>query len=377
MSQANEVHQHNPWLTYGIGMHRIREAGLGTDVMEMIKQPMSLDDIHELCMDLFDEEICHPKNDWAGFVTNLEGLVKQEELIWNPVKNKLCPWIDLEELESIYRKRSSGTIRARFKETARVSPDPPKLSQKSTSFHHGSKLAGQRRGTESDIPKVKKSTSFHPNMPRKNNTNRIRSNVEFDPPSEYRKSMPQPNHSRSSSLPIDPPPTSKLKKAQSFHKPRDKPRPSPQRTQSFHTRVNISKPGQLKSSVVIKDELRELLYSSFENDIQEKSITALVKEWSHDENGQLRPLKMLLFEVPVLMPPSNPLIEHHEYFDSWKVLNRDSFIDEDGNEDNLVLKIARRSKLFLHPDKWPLDLNYDQRFLLQSIWDVFQKSPLF
>ena len=344
-------------------MHRIREAGLCTDVMELIKRPMSLNEIHELCMDLFDEKICHPKKDWAGFVTELERLVKQEKLIWNPIKNKLCPWIDVEALESGYRKRSSGTLRPKFKAAARVSPDPLNESQRSTSFHHGSKLP---RGTESDVPKVQKSTSFHPS------TSHMRRNTDLDPHSEYRKSTSRMRRKTE----LDPP-SEQFKKAQSFHKLHDKRKPAPQKTQSFHTRVSISDPDPCKASVVIKHELRELLYSSFQGDSEERSITDLVKEWSHDANGKLRPLKTLLFEAPVLLPPTNPLVEHHEYFDSWKVLHRDSFIDEDGNEDVLVQKIARRCKLFLHPDKWPQDLNCNQRFLLQSIWDVFQKSPLF
>jgi hypothetical protein len=82
-----------------------------------------------------------------------------------------------------------------------------------------------------------------------------------------------------------------------------------------------------------------------------------------------------LFEAPVLLPPMNPLVKHHEYFDKWKILHRDEF--KDGDEDQVVHKLARRSKVFLHPDKWPSDLDDDQKFLLQSIWDVFNESELF
>lgn len=87
---------------------------------------------------------------------------------------------------------------------------------------------------------------------------------------------------------------------------------------------------------------------------------------------------MLPFEAPVLLPPNNPLVQHHEYFDKWKTLHRDAFTDEEGMDaDELVIKVARRCKVFLHPDKWPSDLNDDQHFLLQAIWDTLSGSELF
>jgi len=32
--QAMEVHLHNPWLTYGVGLHRLREAGFAPEIMD-------------------------------------------------------------------------------------------------------------------------------------------------------------------------------------------------------------------------------------------------------------------------------------------------------------------------------------------------------
>lgn len=32
--QALEVYLHNPWLTYGIGLHRLRESGFAPDIMD-------------------------------------------------------------------------------------------------------------------------------------------------------------------------------------------------------------------------------------------------------------------------------------------------------------------------------------------------------
>lgn len=70
-SEAMEVYLHNPWLTYGIGIHRIREAGLGTELMDEIdEKPFSLEKIRQWCMEFFAGRSCvtmrHPTLDFDG-----------------------------------------------------------------------------------------------------------------------------------------------------------------------------------------------------------------------------------------------------------------------------------------------------------------------
>ena len=122
-------------------------------------------------------------------------------------------------------------------------------------------------------------------------------------------------------------------------------------------------------------ELKESLFGGCSNKASDQNLRALVKEWSHDD-GKLRPLQMLLFEAPVLLPPYNPLVEDHEYFTKWKTIHRDE-LKNCGDDSQAVSKLAKKCKLFLHPDKWPQNLNQDQKLLLQSIWDVFQESSFF
>ena len=33
-TQAMEIYLHNPWLTYSIGLHRLRESGFAPDIMD-------------------------------------------------------------------------------------------------------------------------------------------------------------------------------------------------------------------------------------------------------------------------------------------------------------------------------------------------------
>lgn len=106
-----EVYLHNPWLTYGIGIHRMREAGLGTELMdELDEKSLSLDEIHEFCTEFFigdqDIPLSNPCHDFPGFVSDLERILLKEKLAWNPCKKKLCPWIDVDKLKRMFRRAS-------------------------------------------------------------------------------------------------------------------------------------------------------------------------------------------------------------------------------------------------------------------------------
>ena len=73
--QAKEVYLHNPWLTYGIGLHRLREACLATDLMDNLDETsLTLEEIHEFCVDFFvgkcsDLPLTNPCHDFPGFVS--------------------------------------------------------------------------------------------------------------------------------------------------------------------------------------------------------------------------------------------------------------------------------------------------------------------
>ena len=264
-------------------------------------------------------------------------------------------------------------------------PDAATDRPKTASFYERTRSSHGRRFTMSDdhddLPSaVRKTTSFHQTSGKYH----MRRHTEADandnePPVTFRKPTPPRSFQ-------DPPEASmnRSDRKNSFHR-------MPQKVKSFDDRAQPStskKPPSVskrqtsfhdpfKSSVLIKEELFESLFGVVEEKPEEGKLGELIKEWSHESDGKLRPLQVLLFEAPILFPPNNPLVKHHEYFDKWKVLHRDAFNDEDGNSDGVVRKIARRCKIFLHPDKWPSDLCDDQKLLLQSMWDVFQESELF
>ena len=110
--EALEVYLHNPWLTYGMGLHRLREAGLAPEIMDDLdERPLSLDELHEFCHVLFvggDDDIIdlpHPKKSWSAFIRALNVLVEKEKKQWNPIKKMATPWINLKKLDAMHRRR--------------------------------------------------------------------------------------------------------------------------------------------------------------------------------------------------------------------------------------------------------------------------------
>lgn len=78
------------------------------------EQPLTVDEIHELCTLFFvGDDGCiklpHPKKDgWENFVRALKIMVDKEELQWNPVKKRNMPWINFDKLESIHGRHHRG-----------------------------------------------------------------------------------------------------------------------------------------------------------------------------------------------------------------------------------------------------------------------------
>ena len=105
-----EVYLHNPWLTYGIGIHRIREAGLGTELMDLLdEKSFTIEEIRDFCVELFigpknELSLRNPNLDFKGFIDDLEAATKKESLVWNPMKKKLTPWIDVQKIKLMFEK---------------------------------------------------------------------------------------------------------------------------------------------------------------------------------------------------------------------------------------------------------------------------------
>merc|ERR1711920_575056 len=110
--EAKEIYEHNDWLNYGLPLHRLREMGFHDRVLDMIdERPLTKSEIRNFCLLLFGIEKCDglpdPSIDWNGFMNMLKQLLSQEELQWDPMKQKPMPWIDLRKLDKRYGEKAS------------------------------------------------------------------------------------------------------------------------------------------------------------------------------------------------------------------------------------------------------------------------------
>ena len=114
------------------------------------------------------------------------------------------------------------------------------------------------------------------------------------------------------------------------------------------------------------------------NPTPKTTLELVIQRWSHQppDYKKLNSMQNLLVNMPNLFPPKNTAVEAHEYFGKWKCLSREAFTGE-GEELNCLLKrAARRSKLFLHPDRLPKDLTKSQVILFKRIWDIIQEQEI-
>ncbi|KAL7484024.1 hypothetical protein ACHAW6_009667 [Cyclotella cf. meneghiniana] len=111
--EATKVYSHNPWFTYGIGIHRLREAALGTKLISKLnKKALSVEEIRDFCQELFGGQshipLRNPRVDFNGFIEDLKSMVEHENLVWNPIRNKLCHWIDVNKLHATYQQNATN-----------------------------------------------------------------------------------------------------------------------------------------------------------------------------------------------------------------------------------------------------------------------------
>lgn len=113
--EAAEVYECNPWLTYGLPIHRMREFGFHDRVFDMLdERQLTKSELRDFCCLLFGESnfdgVADPNVDWYAFVKDVDRLLRNEKQQWDPIKKRMKPWIDLHTLHHIYGDSSSCTI---------------------------------------------------------------------------------------------------------------------------------------------------------------------------------------------------------------------------------------------------------------------------
>lgn len=114
--ESMEVYLFNPWMTYSLGLHRLREAGLAWGAVgKLDEKTFTVDEIHNLCTEFFGmdkRDLPHPHDDWDGFVEALNQLNKRESPQYSAVKKRKTSWIDVRKLESMKKRTKSTSHRS-------------------------------------------------------------------------------------------------------------------------------------------------------------------------------------------------------------------------------------------------------------------------
>ena len=117
LSEAELVQKYNPWLNYAYPLHLCRESACNFPVFDVLNdRPLRHDELVDLVSLLFNrqkamyEEPLHdPKTNYRSFRRQVEKLVERTPGLWNPIKKRVAPWIDLRQLDRQYSKTSQTT----------------------------------------------------------------------------------------------------------------------------------------------------------------------------------------------------------------------------------------------------------------------------
>jgi hypothetical protein len=106
-AEAAEIFEVNPWLCYGLPLHRMREMGFHERVFDIIdERKLSLDEVYAFLNVLFGPEMMSsvpdPEIEWKGFLDRITDLVANEQRQWNPLTNRMEPWINIKRLNRMY-----------------------------------------------------------------------------------------------------------------------------------------------------------------------------------------------------------------------------------------------------------------------------------
>jgi Mg-chelatase subunit ChlD len=108
-AEAQEVHEFNNWLTYGLPLHRMREMGFHHRLFDLLdERKLSKDELRDLFKILFGAgmaEAPDPEADWKGFCETVGRLLSKERKQWNPITKRMEPWIDMKKLNKAYGRR--------------------------------------------------------------------------------------------------------------------------------------------------------------------------------------------------------------------------------------------------------------------------------
>jgi len=331
--ESLEVYLRNPWLTYALPLHRFREFGFKITVLDTIdERALTKAEVRDLCCLLFSvnhSDLPDPTTHWEAFFQVISGVAVREKQQWNPITRKVCPWINLHDLNALYggnKNMSQLPLFNRYQQP--VYQEHSAIPSSTASSNH---FAPQHnRSPPMQQPQVHQgSAPYHqPNMQQQHFS---RTYVDC-----HGQFVQQPKQ--------QPPPKPKYTARQETQQRQQTARAP---TSTGYDETNIRVP----TSNDIADVKKQILTS-----------------WAlaPPQYMSLRPIDYLLGTVHQTFPPSFG-IEQHDYFQKWKPFSVDAL---SSRQEAVLKRAVRKIKVFLHPDKLPKDFTEKQTLLCKILWDV-------
>jgi hypothetical protein len=102
--EAKEVFSFNPWLNYGMPIHRMREAGCHLKVFDLLDEASipkgQLPEVLSVILGGEAKDYPHPDIDKKDFVAAAQTAAQREPTTWDVLKKKKLPYIDVKKLSS-------------------------------------------------------------------------------------------------------------------------------------------------------------------------------------------------------------------------------------------------------------------------------------
>jgi hypothetical protein len=110
VAEGKEVNKVNPWLNYGLALHRCREMGIQHRLFDLLdERQLNRDEVKGFLELLFGNACLEfapdVHTDWKGFMKEVTRLVKSQAQEWNPRTKKVEPWVDVKKLEKTFIER--------------------------------------------------------------------------------------------------------------------------------------------------------------------------------------------------------------------------------------------------------------------------------
>jgi len=106
-AEAAEVYDENPWLTYSLQLHRLREFGYHDRTFDLIdNRPLSSTEVRDYCGLLFERDAFDGVDDPSAFKNRLDAVLARRDRVYNPMKKKPTDWIDMKKLNKLSSHKS-------------------------------------------------------------------------------------------------------------------------------------------------------------------------------------------------------------------------------------------------------------------------------